>query len=341
MADNLTSLSLLTLAQVHRGDVVRQINRSVQLLKMIPIVQGSGKNVAWPVEKDGALAEAYSEGADAVNFGGDVQAQAILTWGLYRANPHATSLALDAAASSYDPDGNKSFWARTIVNHSAALAEKINGECFTGAGTTGLICGLDEAICKDDNIYAGINRVTGGNEYWKPTVVDPGAPTAPTFALLRDDVRVIYTACGRNPDLAVCSPAVFNKIGSLFDATRRNIEVVNTARGGVKLDMGFQALELDGMFFIKERQATASRIYYLQTDLMELCVLPSADQRMLMSVGALDVSANDGFGPVPMSFHYEMLAKTGASEKAQILSNSQLVVRRPNAFGCRKNVSTT
>jgi hypothetical protein len=340
MADNLTTLSLITLAQTHRGDIVRQINRSVQLLKLIPITRGAGQNCAWPVEKDGALAESYSEGADAVNFGGDVQAQAILTWGLNRANPHATSLSLDAAASAYDPTGNKQLWARTIVNHSAALAERINAQCFTGAGTTGNIAGLDVAI-DDANTYAGINRATGGNEYWRSTVVDPGSATAPTFALLRDDVRVIYEKCGRNPDLAVCSPAVFNKIGSLFDATRRNVEFVNTARGGVKLDMGFEALELDGMFFIKERHATAGRIYYLQTDLMELATLPSAEQRMLEQVGAFTVQANDGFGVVPLAFKYEMLAKTGASEKAQILSNAQLIVRRPNAFGVRKNVSTS
>src|SRR5687768_5278218 len=121
MADNLTTLSLLTLAQTHRGDIVRQINRSVQLLKLIPIVTGQGKNCAWAVEKDGALVENYSEGADAANFGSDVQAQAILTWALYRANPHVTQLSMDAAATSYDPDGNKQLWARTIVNHSAEL----------------------------------------------------------------------------------------------------------------------------------------------------------------------------------------------------------------------------
>jgi hypothetical protein len=339
MADALSTLSLYTLAQTHRGDVVRQMNRSVQFLKLVPIVTGQGKNCAWAVQTTGSLAENYSEGADATNFGGDVQAQAILNWALYRANPHVTQLAMDAAATSYDPEGNKQAWARTLVDHSAELAVKINQECFNGPGTGTRIAGLDEAICKNNNTYAGIDRTT--NTYWQPTVVDPGSATAPTFTSLRDDQRVIYETCGENTDLAFSSPAIFNYIGSLFDDTRRNVELANTARGGVKLDFGFQALELDGMLFIKERHATASRIYYVNTSVVALEVLPSATQRMLMEVGALDVHADDGFGAVPLSFHYEMLAKTGASEKAEILSTSQLVVRRPNMCGARLNVATS
>lgn len=340
MADVPTTLSLLTLAQTHRGDVVNQINKSVQLLKLIPIVQGHGKNCAWAVEKDGELVENYAEGADAENFGSSVQAQAILTWALYRANPHVTQLAMDAASSSFDPTGNKQQWARQIMLHSASLAQKINQECFNGPGTGTRVCGLDEAICKDDNTYATINRATVGNEYWQPTVVDPGTPTPPSFADMRDDVRKIYEASGETPDMAFCKPVIFNYIGSLFDSTRRNLEMVNTAnRGKVSLDVGFHALELDGMLYFKEKDATASRIYYINTNHVRLEVLPSALQRMLEQKG-LFIGADDGFGSVPMSFHYEPLAKTGASEKAQILSTCQLVVDKPVCHGARLNVAT-
>lgn len=334
-----TTLSLLTLAQTHRGDVVNQINKSVQLLKMIPIVSGQGKNCAWAVEKDGEYVENYAEGADVSTYGSTAQSQAILTWGLYRANPSVTQLALDSASSSYDPVGNKQQWVRQIKAHCASLASHINLECFSGPGTGTRIAGLDVAICQTTNTYASINRSTGGNEFWRPTVVDPGTPTAPTFALIRDDVRQIYEASGENPDLAFCKPVIFNYIGSLFDETRRNVELVNTARGGVRLDVGFHALELDGLMFVKERDATASRIYYVNSSGMHLEVLPSAEQRMLEQRGAF-VQADDGYGSVPLSFHFEPLAKTGAAEKAQILSTSQLVVRRPNMHGARLNVAT-
>lgn len=340
MADVPTTLSLLTLSQTHRGDVVRQINRSVQLLKTIPIRMGEGKNCAWAVEKDGALVENYSDGADATNFGGDVQAQAILNWALYRSNFHVTQLTMDAAATSYDPLGNRQVWARQLVNASSVLAAHINGKLFNGPGTGTEIAGLDVAIGLDNNTYAGINRATGGNEYWKPYVVD--SASAPlTFAQMRDDQRAIYEACGENPDIAYCDPTVFMWIGNLFDDTRRNVTVntITTARGSISLDFGFGALEVDGMFFVKDRQATDATIYYVNTNHVALEVLPSAEQRQLLKLMEMDVQANDGYGQVPLSFHYEMLAKNGASDRAQVLCTPQLVVRRPNTCGVRKNVA--
>lgn len=339
MADTFTQLSLLTLAQTFRGDIVNQINRSVQFLKLVPIKTGGGKNVAWAPEKDGELVENYNEGDDAVNFGSTSQASAILTWALYRANPHVTQLAMDAAATSYDPLGNKEQWGHQLAKHASGLAQKINLECFSGPGTGTRIAGLDVAIASASNTYATVDRSNSNNSYFRPTVVDPGSPHPPTFADVRDDVRQIYEACGSNPDIAFCLPAIFNYIGGLFDKTRRNIEVITSARGTVTLDMGFQALELDGMMFVKDRQATAATIYYVNTNDVHLEVLPSAIQRMLKDAGMF-VQANDGFGDVPLSFHYEPLAKTGASEKAQILSTCQLVVPRPNAHGVRLNTAT-
>lgn len=339
MSDTPTTLALVILAQNFRGDVVRQINRQVQALKFLKITSGAGKNVAWAPEGDGAIAENYTDGLDASNYGGDAQASALLSWALYRSAFHVTQLAMDGAATSSDPMGNHALWARQVVNGAAKLASFINGKVFTGAGTGTELCGLGEAIGKDDNIYASINRATGGNEYWKPMVVDPGSLTAPTFALIRDDLRKIYEASGENPDVAMCSPAVFNVIGGLFDATRRQIDYVRTANGQVKLDFGYQALEVDGCVFVRDKDATANTIFYLNTATVELQYLPSARQNAMISGLDMGVQADDGFGTVPLGFTYEMLAKTGPSEKAEILAQCQLVVARPNKCGTRKNVA--
>lgn len=341
MADTLTTLGLVTLAQMFRGDVVRQINRQVTALKFIPIVPGAGKNVAWAPEGDGQIAENYAEGADAANFGGDAQTSAILSWALYRANIHVSNLSLDGSASSASPDGNHQLWARNAVNAAAKLASKINGELFAGAGTGTLICGLDAAIGLDTNTYATIDRTVGANAFWKPTVVAPGAPTKPTLALIRDDIRKIYEASGENPDVALCAPSVFNAVGNLFDATRRQIDTVHASGGPVKLEFGYHALEVDGTMFVKDKDATAGQIYYLNTAAMALEYLPSASQAMLLERAGVQVQADDGFGEVPMGFKFEMLAKTGPSEKAEILSTCQLKVERPNKFGVRKNVDVT
>ena len=98
-ADTMTTTGLIVLAQQFRGDVVRNINRRSVALKLLRTVPGEGKNVAWVPEGGGQIAEAYSEGADAANFGGDVQLSATLAWGLYRANLHITKLAKDTTGA--------------------------------------------------------------------------------------------------------------------------------------------------------------------------------------------------------------------------------------------------
>lgn len=339
MSDTLQTLSLITLAQQYRGDTVRQINRRSQFLKFVPIVAGEGKNVAWAPEGSGMVAENYSEGADAANFGSDSQASALLSWGLYRANFHVTKLAMDAARTTQTPAGNRALWARNLVNASAALASKLNGECFTGAGTGTLIAGLDVAIGSNNNTYAGIDRSQGGNSYFRPTVVDPGSATTLTFAQIRDDLRQIYEASGMNCDVAFCSPAVFNTIGALFDSTRRYVQEVETARGLIKLDAGYAGLEVDGCIFLKDKDAALAStpsIYYINTNHVRLEYLPSAN---MSGLPQFEVDADDGFGDVPLGFDYEMLAKTGPAEKAEVVSTLQLVCDRPNSCGVRRNIA--
>lgn len=338
MADAAQTLALITLAQNYRDDIVRQINRRTMLLRLLPIVKGEGKNVSFATEADGQVAENFADGADATNFGADAQASAVQGWGLYRGLIHVTGLAQAAAATSRTPVGNLSLWARNTINASAKLASTINKDLFGGAGTGTLIAGLDVAIGSTSNTYYGIDRSNGANAYFRPTVVDPGVLTAPTFALIRDDIRQIYEASGENPDVAVCAPAVFNKIGSLFDSTRRQIDQVMTARGAVRLDFGFQALEVDGTLFVKDKDATANQIYYLNTNHVRIEYLPAVQPP---GVPAGAAPANDGFGPVPLGMTYEMLAKLGASDRAQVVSMLQLVVDRPDACGVRLNVSTS
>ena len=339
MADNPQTLALVTLAQNYRGDIVRQINRRSALLRMLPFVKGEGKNCAFATEADGMIAENYADGADATNFGSDAQASAVLSWGLYRSAFRVTGLALASSATSRTPEGNVALWARNMVNASGKLATTVNAGLFTGAGTGTLIAGLDVAVGQTTNTYAGIDRTVGANAYFKPTVVDPGSLTAPTFALVRDDLRLIYEACGENPDLGVCSPAVFNKLGGLFDNTRRQIQDVQTSRGVVKLDAGFGALEIDGTFFVKDKDCQANRIIYLNTNHVRVEYLPAANPSQDM--GVMVVGTSDGFGSTPLGMTVEPIAKLGDSSRAQCKTYIQLVVDRPNTCGTRLNVAVT
>lgn len=333
MADTPQTLQLITLAQQYRGDIVRQVNRRTTLLKALPIRRGAGKNVAWVAQSTGHVAENYSEGADAANFGSDAQTAATLSWGLYRAPFKVTKLALDASSSSSSPLGNLALWGRNMADSAAALADKIETDLFSGAGTGSLIAGLGVAIGDNANTYAGIDRSTA--TFWRPTVSDPGSLTAPTLALIRSDIAAIGKKCGETPDLAVCGPDEFNAIASLFDANRR-FTIVNTSRGSIKLDAGYEGIEVDGCMFVKAYKAAANTIYYINSNYVHIETLPDANiPEQIMR----QVQADDGFGAIPLDMSFEMLAKTGPSNKGETLSTCQLVVEKPNACGVRLNVA--
>lgn len=335
MSDTPQTLSLIIQAQEYRGDIVRQINRRVVLLKLLPIIRGAGKNVAWTAESSGQIAENYSEGADAANYGSDAQAAATLSWGLYRAPIHVTKLAMDSAATSQTPTGNRALWARNQVNAAATLAAKVELDAFGGAGTGTLVAGLDTAICDDTNTYASIVR--SSSTYWKPYVVDPGSATAVTLAQLRTDIGTIYDNCGESPDIAIAPTAVFNKIAGLFDPNRRWTQV-NTARGQIQLDAGYEGIQVDNCMFVKSKDATAAQIYYLNSNYVHFETLPDAN----VPLEVLDaIQATDGYGSVPLDMSFEMLAKTGPSSKGEALTTIQLVVTKPKTCGVRKNVATT
>ena len=339
MSDVSQTLALLVLEQVYRGDLVAQINRRSALLRLLKIVEGAGQNVAWAGRGDGQLAENYAEGADASNFGSDEQDPAILQWGHYRSNFHVTGTARRTAATSTTPNAVRNLIGLNFLSASEKLVSLINQSLYTGAGTGTTIAGLDVAVADDTNTYATIDR--SSKSFWRPYVIDPGALTALSVAQIRKDIGAIYDQCGENPDIAVCSTAVFNTVAGLYDNTRRYVQDVVTARGAVRLDAGYQAIEVDGCYFVKDKDATANRIYYLNSRHVTIEYLPLDVGLMsaLMEMGTT-MEANDGYGNFPLGIWVEKLAKNGDSDRYQCLTQLQLKVARPNACGARLNVAT-
>lgn len=337
-------LSLILLSQRYRGEMVRQYNRNSVLLRLMPKVPGSGQNVAWPVEGSGAYAESYSEGADVSTYGADSQAGALLSWGLYRTNFRVTDLARRAAASNPNPVGVQNLRERSMTNGAAELASQLNKDLYAGNASNKLV-GLDVAI-EDSNTYAGIDRTQSANAYFRSSVFDPGTPTALTFAQIRGDLGTIYEQSGFVPNVALCSVPVFNTVANLFTENRRYVYDVQTAKGTVTLDQGFGGLEIDGCIFIRDKDATASTIYYLNTEYMEAQYLPpdpmvvEALNTMAREYGIELPNVDDGFGQIPLGLTFEKLAKTGPVDKYMGLVYLQLALRRPNAFGRRVNVLT-
>lgn len=341
MADTSQTLSavLSALAQNFRPKIVRTINRRSVLLKTLPIIPGEGKNIAVDVEFDGMVAETFSDGADATNFGSDAISPATLSWALYRSNFHITDLARAASRTSLTPLSVLNLWGRNMVNAATKLAATMNPDAYSGAGGNAMT-GLDTAI-QNNNTYMGIDRTVSGNAGFQGNVIDPGSPTAPTLSLIRKDINTtIYTASGEQPDLAFCSPAIFNTLGDLFTELRRYtdpVREINTAKGKIVLDASIGALQFEGCTFIKDKDATASTIYYLNSNYVRFEYLPQQDEAEVMSQGE-DVDLEDGFGPVPLGVRFKKLATQGSSERASMQAFLNIVVEKPNACGRRVNV---
>jgi hypothetical protein len=343
MADTPLTTSLITIAQNYAGDIVRQVNRTAVLLKILAPTfrEGEGGNVALVAESSGAVAETFSEGADPSNFGSDKQAPATLPFGRYWAPWHVTGSAMASAATSRTPAGNIRLWARQMVNASEALAKLMNTDCYTGAGGDAFV-GLDAAIGSTSNTYGTIDRSQGGNAYWRPTVVDSSG-AAITFAAIRSDLAAIKKASGYKPDFAMVSSNTLNTLAALFDPQKQYVfQVVNTvgtATSDIMLDGGTGAIRFDGCTFVEDVFCPDNAIYYCNSRHIRIEYLPAELSLAMfpsdeaMALGGL----TDGFDTIPLGVILELLAKTGDSQKAYLKCYPQLAVDRPNACGKRFN----
>ena len=114
------------------------------------------------------------------------------------------------------------------------------------------------------------------------------------------------------------------------------MDQIRTARGQITLDATARAINVEGCNFVEDKDCTASTIYYVNTDYVEIRYLP---KKAVPASVAARVPGNDGMGPVPLGFDYQLLAKAGASDKGTVDSQAQLVVTNPKKCGCRKNAA--
>jgi hypothetical protein len=335
------TLALIELATTYGPEIVSQINLRCTALRTLPIVMGRGPNIAWVVKSSGANAEAYAEGADVDNTASNAQADAVLSWAQMRGNSSITGLAESSAATSDSPQGNVQLLVENITDSLAALASLVNQHIFDGNGSASpaQITGLDTAIGTTGNAYATINRAT--SSYWDPYVFDPGSDTAITQQQIRKDASSIYTNSGEYPDLGLVSPGVFNSMLGMFDSRTQlmnRTDVINTARGKIQLSAGFEALVVEGIPWVQDKDATAGTLYYVNTRHTGLVIQQQPQLAGFGFTPGVALTANDGFGPVPLMAVIEALGKTGDSKCYSAKTYLNLRVRKPCACGVRKHV---
>ena len=330
------------LAAIYRDTTVKTFNARSVLLRVIPKTRMLGKNSTWTWEGTGAIGENYTDGQDVANYGSDDKNVAVLTTGMYRSNFQITDYAASGAANSQSPSDLTDIAANEFINASRKVASTINGAGYAGAGTGTTIAGLSVAVA-DANTYAGVDRTQAANAGFRSSVFDPGVPTALSIDQIRGDISSIYDSCGETPQLGLMPTNIWNKLASKFSEFRRLNQDVTVGSRIVRMDASVGMLEIDGCIFIKDKDCTASAIYYLNPDYVrwEYLPFPISELQMEMLARTREMQIDDGYGAMPLGMLCKALGETGAAQKMTMQIQLQLVVSKPNSCGKRLNVSPT
>lgn len=343
------TIALTVLATEYAHQLVSQINRTAVALRLLPIVVGAGANCSWVAKGSGATAAAMAEGASAGTPSNDEQVPATLNWGYYKSDGGATGPAQATAQNVSSPAGNHSVLANDVVDSLAAIASQLNQHIYTGNGAASpkQLTGLDAAIGDATNTYGTIDRTS--KTWFQPNVFNPGVATQVTHAMLRSDIGRIKAASGEAPNLALCDTDVFNAICGTFDSNRRfnqPVDFVDTRRGKVTLDASVGAVMINGCLFVEDKDAplesgnASGKIYYLNTNYVELVVLPQPEIAPLLQqagiVAGQVLQANDGFGEIPLLAAVVAMAKTSDADTFMSKVYAELRVRKPASCGVRR-----
>ena len=145
---------------------------------------------------------------------------------------------------------------------------------------------------------------------------------------------------GVKPNVALVGPETFNAVGALFDPAKfymyQTMKVMSGA-GEIELEGGVGAIKFDGCYFVEDKDATEGKIYYINTDTVDVNYLPLVD--IDGDDESQEAMMTDGVEAIPLGMRVEVLARTGDADKVMLKTYAQLRVRRPNQCGVRKNVA--
>lgn len=316
-------------------ELTRNWNRRAVFLQGVRIKsgagQGGGQNVAWDVQfsNSGATGATFTEGADVTNFTQDPVTKAYLPWGQYSSAFSLSNLEINAAAANVsNATALEDIVGERFLGAIAAITDKMETDCFTGSGATS-INGLNTAVAATGS-YASVAVATYAE--WAGNVqANGGTPQALTLLQLATAENLAFVASGMAPDYLETTPAIYAKYEAMFASTLR------TATDGGGPIQGFHG-GAGGLFWrgkpvIRNRRCPAGKIYMINSDEIELVVLPWATvPDGVMTVDRNAVSSNGKQSDtIQIPFKVYPIARTGSAVKFNVEVYAQLKVKRPNA----------
>jgi hypothetical protein len=353
------------LSLVYGSGITSSINGLAVLPFIIPVVDGSGKNVAWTVEVSGATdAAAVAEGAAYSSSSADAETPlaASLSWASYTKTASVTGLAAASAGANFNPGSAGAFGGDLlrdqVLNQGRRVLLGMAGDMYAGDPTATPVEIAGAAIAIDSSgTFAGIN----------PGTYTDWASAENTLALAAISVQNIrellltpvYDACGEQPEFMTTTATVFDKVRGLFGDRVQAVQEIVVARGGgldgqgprvVKLQHGVQGIMIDGVPLIRDPHCTSNVIYAWNTRYVQLEQLPVAaglfentpagildffrrisdNPKLQMPTEMLEGMAARSAGPRPA---VEVLGKDGDRSSVLVKAYVQMRYTRRNAFG--------
>jgi hypothetical protein len=334
-----------------QDEVVNQINRSVVLQAFIDVVSATNKAVTWDVKFGTALGTVKADGADL--SGGDFQqddkVQASLNFGIYQDAFQIGGLARAVSRVTNNPGGLRDVFMDELGDAAARVGKKINQDLYTGTATspqsiTGLTDGSTGGALGSTGLYAGINRSTYA-QWASNRSANGGTERALSSGIMRGMRQQIYENSGEKPDLIICDAFQHVKYGGLTDQKRQWVDQVRMRGELIKLDVGYNLLEFDGIPVIEDVDAPEGTMIFLNTSHLRIVQVAdtSDDQNGGRGFTMADGTKEEQMGPAKrkISLRLNPLAKLGDHIKFQLVGYLQLQCKRPNGCGVIADLKTT
>lgn len=330
---------------IRQGAVKRQRNRSAVLLALLEKRQGSGKNCAWDVTVGSGTGTTYTDGQDVSSFSDDTELMAKLDWGIYGDAFGITALAESASASSRTEHAR--LFMKKLTDAMGRVADKVNTDLYTGNGTAPQVHGLTASSGPLDSTgtYAGLARATYPD--WAGNVDSNSGVLRPlTFDLLQKQFQTIWDASGRVPTLVISGSALWRKYGAMHQPEKRYVKEIEVRGELIRLDGGWQALEINGVPWVKDRHVPANTVLFLCMDELWLEYLPPNDRVRAKDLAMIPIAGTPQeqqmmAGREPLMARVRALAEAGDYSRFQLVSWISLGTDRPNSHAWLKDVANT
>lgn len=298
--------ALLTTAL--QAPIQNQIRWDSTLIHLLPVKNGMGAGINFTVEFTGqsngaAAAETATYAlSDADNEDG---ATFTLGWAKYDKTAAVTGLAASIAASNVTPQSllgnNNSLLANRAKQAFQRLLRGVAVHAYSGQSgqTPAQVVGAATSIDSTGS-YGGIDP--GTYTEWV-SAENTGNLSALSFDMIRRSlVTPIFEASGMLPDVILTTSTIFDRVINLFGSNTvpyLDKIAVRDGNGGqreVVLAAGGNAVMVDGIPILRDRDCTSGVMYGVNFDHIELQQLPHAEFANFMNPAAIEALMREAVG---------------------------------------------